>query len=332
MGIAVLYVLLSATSFALNQASVRRGMLTGSALQGVYTSAWIGVAFLILAAAASTQLFDAAELPARSYLLLGVAGVNHFILGRYCNFRAVGALGANRARAVIEINLPYSVLLAIPLLSETVTPLMWGGMALVMAGPLVVLRRQAPRRAPAAEHDRTPATSAAVQGGSDPTVAAPVEGGPPTESLNQGPPVKYAEGYLFGVLNAVSFGTSPLLIRSALADSGLGILGSLVAYAAAATVLIPVLVLPSVRRNLGGLDRLSGRWFMVGALAVVVAQMFRYMALSVAPVTVVAPLLRAGGLVLLPVSFLVNRQTESFEPRVLIAIAISLAGSLLIVL
>ena len=62
------------------------------------------------------------------------------------------------------------------------------------------------------------------------------------------------------------------------------------------------------------------------------AQLFRFMALSVAPVVIVVPLLRAGGVLVVPMSYLINRKIESFEPRVMAAIALSLAGAILLVL
>ena len=322
--LAVVYVLLSSMSFAMNQAGVRRGMLRGSALQGVYISIWIGVPVLIISAAVSTQLFRAGDLEPRSYLLLVAVGVNHFIIGRYCNHRAIGAVGANRNRTIVGANVPFSILLAVVLLGEEVTQWMWVGMALVLAGPAIVFRRQSsatpPRTSPQSVH-------AAAGASAEAPAAGAVQGAEP-----EAPPPRFVEGYAFGLLNAISFGISPLLVRSALGGSGLGVLGSLVAYSAASVVLVPLLALPMVRANLHRIDAVTSRWFMVSAVSVVLAQMFRYLALSVAPVTVVLPLMRAGSVLLLPVSYVFNRRIESFEPRVLVGIFISITGSLLVVL
>ena len=300
-------------------------MLRGSALQGVYMSIWIGVPVLIVSAAVSTQLFRVGDLEPRSYLLLVAVGINHFIIGRYCNHRAIGAVGANRNRTIVGANVPFSILLAVVLLGEEVTRWMWVGMALVLAGPAIVFRRQSPvvqpRTAPHSAH-------AAAGASAEAPVAGAVQGAEPQAP----PPPRFVEGYAFGLLNALSFGISPLLVRSALGGSGLGVLGSLVAYSAASVVLVPLLALPTVRANLHRIDAVTGRWFMVSAVSVVLAQMFRYLALSVAPVTVVLPLMRAGSVLLLPVSYVFNRRIESFEPRVLVGISVSIVGSLLVVL
>ena len=321
--IAVVYALLSEMSFALNQASVRRGMLRGSALQGVYTSVLIGVPLLVVSAVASTQLFRTSELDARSYLLLVAAGVNHFIIGRYCNHRGIGALGANRNRTIVGANVPFSILLAVVLLSEEVTLLMWAGIGLILVGPAIIFRRQSSVPAQPQPAGRNHGAQAV---GSGPSAVISAGRGATPE-----PSPRYVEGYVFGLLNAASWAISPLLIRSALADSGLGVLGSLVAYSAAAAILLPLLVLPMVRANLHRIDAGTSRWFLLSAVSVVMAQMFRYLAFSVAPVTVVLPLMRAGSFLLLPVSYVLNRQIESFEPRVLAGIFISIIGSLLVV-
>ena len=322
--LAVVYVLLSSMSFAMNQAGVRRGMLRGSALQGVYMSIWIGVPVLIISAAISTQLFRAGDLEPRSYLLLVAVGINHFIIGRYCNHRAIGAVGANRNRTIVGANVPFSILLAVVLLGEEITRWMWVGMALVLAGPAIVFRRQSPVAQPHASPQ-------GVHGAAGASAEAPAAGAV-QRAEPEAPPPRFVEGYAFGLLNAISFGISPLLVRSALGGSGLGVLGSLVAYSAASVVLVPLLALPTVRANLHRIDAVTSRWFMVSAVSVVLAQMFRYLALSVAPVTVVLPLMRAGGVLLLPVSYVFNRRIESFEPRVLVGIFISIVGSLLVVL
>ena len=318
IGLGVLYAVLSTFSFSINQVSVRRGMLAGSAIQGVYVSVLAGTPILLLIALATTQLFRVSDLSGTSYAWLAAAGVAHFLFGRYTNYRTVGALGAIRARPIIQMSFLVSIGFAALWLKEEITTPMWLGIGLVAVGPMVLYRgrrRSAPVAPTSVPGQRSP-----------PPVVQP-------GSFMEPPRAKVIEGYFFGSLNAVVFGLTPLMVRQGLEDSeGLGVLGALVAYSAAAAVLLPTLAMPAVRRALAEIDRSSGRWFMSATMAVLMAQMFHFLALSVAPVSVVMPVQRAGSVFLLPMSFLINRQTESFEPRVLIAIAISITGSLIIVL
>ena len=54
-------------------------------------------------------------------------------------------------------------------------------------------------------------------------------------------PFRQAEGYFFGILGATAYGTSPIFIRAALVDNGLGVFGGLVSYSAAAVILVLML-------------------------------------------------------------------------------------------
>ena len=87
--------LLSAATFALNNASVRRGVLTGSVLQGMAITVPIGVPLFFIAAAATGSLDAVGGFPIKAVLALAAAGILHFVWGRYCNYRAMRAIGTN---------------------------------------------------------------------------------------------------------------------------------------------------------------------------------------------------------------------------------------------
>jgi drug/metabolite transporter (DMT)-like permease len=60
--------------------------------------------------------------------------------------------------------------------------------------------------------------------------------------------------------------------------------------------------------------------------------MFRFMALAVAPVAVVNPLMRTGSVFTLVLSFTINRHLEVINRRVVAGIIISVTGVMLIVI
>ena len=64
----------------------------------------------------------------------------HFVWGRYCNYRATRAIGTNLVAPIQQINLIFTLFLAIWLLGEQLTPLRILGIALVLLGPSVTLR------------------------------------------------------------------------------------------------------------------------------------------------------------------------------------------------
>ena len=77
--------LLAAVTFAFNNASARRGVLTASVAQGMAITVPIGVPIFLIAALAAGSLPAIAELSSRSLLYLAGAGIIHFVFGRYCN-------------------------------------------------------------------------------------------------------------------------------------------------------------------------------------------------------------------------------------------------------
>ena len=315
--IGALFALLGAATFGLNDATVRRGVVTGSVVQGLAVTVPIGVPLFFLAALASGQLFDVGDLAGLSVLMLAGAGVAHFVWGRYCNYRAVKAMGGNRAGPVQQTSLLVALVLAVVLLDESVGWLRLVGILLIVAGPTIMVERQK-ASAPKAEAAATglPRVAGGSNGGDSAVVAKPVF----TPRL--------AEGYTFALLSALGYGVSPILVRAGIEESGLSLLGGLISYGAAATVVVLVILASSnLRSSVRQIEPSNLRWFVISGVAVFLAQMFRYMALAIAPVSVVASLMRLGLVFRVIFGYFLNRGYESFAPRVLLGIAISILGS-----
>ena len=234
-------------------------------------------------------------MPLDSTLVFAATGGSHFIVGRYANYRALGAIGTNLAGPVLQFNLVVSLVLAIAFLGETLTVLRILGIVLIVVGPVVASRdsgRAAPRPA---------------QTGFTP---------------------KLAEGYAFAVLAALCYGASPVLLRYAARGLGLsaglagGVLGS-----ASALVVVPFVLLASGQwRQMRSLSPQATKWFLFSAVMVYVSQIFYYMAISLAPVTVVAPIAALSNVIRIYFSRWLNPEHEVFDPRVLIATAVSFLG------
>src|SRR5690606_10426940 len=131
------------------------------------------------------------------------------------------------------LGLPYSVIIAYLFLDEGITAPMVVGILMIIVGPAIMVER---RKRPAA-----PATAPVVgtaPGGSA-AAEAPVAGSTATASLAAGFQLRQLEGYIYAITAAACYGTSPVLIRSALeGESGVSILGGMVSYIAAAGLLL----------------------------------------------------------------------------------------------
>jgi drug/metabolite transporter (DMT)-like permease len=242
-------------------------------------------------------------------LVMAATGVLHFICGRYCNYRSVKAIGANLSGPVVQLSLVVSLFLAITALQEGLTPLRVVGIVLVILGPALMHRR-----------DATP--SARIDAGA-------AAGG---RSVAAGPPPfrpRYAEGYLFGLLAAACYGVTPILIRivverGSLADS---MAAGFLSYCAATAVIALTMLWPGRLRHVLAIDPVPAKWFVASGVLVTVSQMFLYLALAVAPVSVVMPVLQLHLVFRYILARLVNPHHEMFGGMMMLATAISIAGA-----
>jgi len=305
---------LSAATFAFNNASLRRGVLTGSVAQAMAITVPLGLPIFFVAALLSGTLWVLTDFSRNAVMLLSAAGVVHFLWGRYCNYRATRAVGTNLAAPVQQVNLIVSLGLAIIVLGETLTPLRILGIALVLLGPYYALRSE---RKPVAETVTEAATSTPEN---------------EIEDKDKPPPFqpKYAEGILFGLLSATGYGSSPILIRLALEDKGLpaSLPGGLIAYIAATAVLALFLLWPGRLRHALDVKPESAKWFTISGVLVCISQMFLFMAQSIAPVAVTAPISRLSILFRLYFSRLLNPQHEVFGGQMIVGTIVSLLGAL----
>ena len=71
--------------------------------------------------------------------------------------------------------------------------------------------------------------------------------------------------------------------------------------------------------------------FLAAGFFVFAAQMFRFIALSLAPVAVITPLQRMGAIFVLGLSWAINRHLEKITWQVVAGLLISVAGAVLLV-
>ena len=313
-----LLALVSAFSFSVNFILVRRGFADAgaTAAQGAFITVLLGVPFGLAAVVITGQLFNFDQISLDGYLLLAAAGIVHFGIGRYCNYRGIAAIGAPRAATIQAIAVPYSVLMAMVLLGERPTILMFVGIALILGSPALMIDR-GKRPAPAAEP---------AQGSAASTGAATASARPAVE-------MRMVEGYTFSLLASVGYGSSPILIRAALEDAtGVAAVGTFIAYVGASAVLMATLALPAQRHLIGTINVRYMRLFGGAGFSVFMAQLLRFFALSIADVSIVNPLMRMIGVFTLILSYLVNRRLEHITLGVVLGVLVSFGGSALLVI
>lgn len=297
----VLFGVLAAASFGFNNASARRGVLSGGPIQGLVISMPIGVVSFAGLAWLFGQWSEASAIKPAEVGFLAAGGFMHFVWGRYCNIRSLAAVGSNLAGPVQQAQLLLSLALAVALLGETLTPFKVLGIVLVVSAPAYILRARA--------RARRRESAAAADGKAAFTP-------------------RMAEGYLFALLAAIGFGTSPVLVKAGLETNGLSLVGGFISCVAASAAVVLLLLIPSQLLEARAMNRQSLKWFTFAGVGVTVSQLFRYLALGMAPVTIVQPLQSMSLLFRMIFGYFINRQHEEFDRHVIIGIIVSFLGAI----
>jgi drug/metabolite transporter (DMT)-like permease len=292
--------ILSAATFALTNATGRRGVITGTPIQGMVISMPVGLLLFVSLAFATGALQNFGRFTGATLGALSAAGVLHFVFGRYCNFRASQAAGVNLTAPVMQLNSVVTLALAVLVLREPCTMLQVAGAALMVAGSLLTqIASQPPRFA------KAPADVPAFR-------------------------PRAAVGFFFALMAALAYGTSPIIVRQALQDAGplSGVIGGSVAYGAAtAAVALGLVLIPSVRRNVMKVSGQNALWFTYSGIFVAAAQGFLYSALAIAPIMLVAPLLQLSLVFRFLFSALFNPHHEVFGFLVVFGSVVSILGA-----
>ena len=295
-----LLALASAATFGLNNAAVRRGVLTATVLQAMAITVPMGLPLFLLACILFGGFHSLNEFSTSQWWWMVSAGIVHFIIGRYSNYRSIRAMGANLSSPIQQLSVPISVILAMIFLNEVITPVRILGFILVMLGPAIMLKRKK---------------------------------GTGTQKTKSGFEPQYAEGFLWGGVSAVAYGASPLFIMMGLESDGTmidSIAGGLISYSSATLVIITLILVLGGRKYMAGMGETAPKWFALSGFIVFFSQIFRYMSLAIAPVTVVVPIQRLSPVFRVIFGWLINRDHEFFGFWVLFGIFLSMFGAVLL--
>jgi drug/metabolite transporter (DMT)-like permease len=320
----ILYAALGAFTFALNNVAMRRGVVTGSVLQGMAVTVPIGGLSFLIMTLAFGELDELVAVPMVALAWLAGQGIVHFVLGRYCNYKSNQLMGVNLAAPVVQLQVPFAMMLAVAMLHEEFTALQVIGSVLMLGGSFVTQTRSGKRRNKAA----APVARAMPVAGlsAQPEPAGPVPGSEPVFRP------RVFSGYLFGLGAAICYGSSPLMARQAFLDApGIGSAAAgCLAYAAATLFFSLVLLKPGSWGEIRRMSRENLPWFLSSAVLVAVSQAFVYASLAVAPLMVVTPILQLSLVFRLFLSQCINRDYEVMNAAVLIGAFTAVLGSILV--
>jgi drug/metabolite transporter (DMT)-like permease len=230
-------------------------------------------------------------------LLLGAAGITHFVIGRIFNWHAIRIIGAARASQITKTELVFAMFLGFILLSEPISMSKLLGAAVIFTGTLIITRSQ-------------------VKGALTPDVSFE----------------NFGRGVLFGLGAAVAWGSSPILVREGVRSLGSPIAGTMISGIFAVVCFITLL---GARRKLLGIRNIPKAAIppiMILGIMSSIANVSRYIALELVPVTIFAPILGTAPLFTLILSYIFMKRTELLNLRVGVAAAFTIGGTYILLL
>lgn len=293
----ITFSLLSAAFFSLNAAAARRAVLFGTVLMGLAITVPMGVPLFYLLALLTGEAHLIFGFPAEALLWFAAAGIVHFVCGRYCNYSAAGAIGTNLSAPIMQCEVLVTLILAIVILGENLTPLRILGIALLVIGPSLVINRDS-------------------------------SNGRKDASFQP----RYLEGYTMAMLAAVAYGFSPVFIGLGLkATGGTGVIaGGVVSYVAASAIVGVIFLFADKRHRQFSAAKGAMGWFIFAGVTVFLSHAFRYAAIALAPVSIVTALQRLSSIFRIYFGWIINRDHEVFDSSVILATVISMLGALVL--
>ncbi|MFC1979426.1 DMT family transporter [Chloroflexota bacterium] len=288
--------ILGALAFATSVFVLRRAVLNVSdATVGVVVSVAIGLPFFILILVSLGQVKSIVSLPWQSYAWLSAAGIVHLVIARSLLYRCVQIYGANVSQVLLNSSPFFTVIFGVSLLNE---PLTWNivtGVLLIVCGIMVI--------------SLNPQMLRSGQG------------------LISGIPRK---AFLLGISVGLCVGISPILIRIGLSGQTSPVVGVFISYTAAIVILGLSLVNRDRRVAISNMKIGTIGLFILSGLFISATQLARFTALSMAPASIVEPIIATSPVFVLTFSFLFNRKLEVFSAPVIVGTIAVIIGAILI--
>ena len=291
---------MSAVAFAANDTALRRGILFASVYKSIIITVPIGLPVFLLAITLTNSWSGFRALEPAQFLFFGSAGIIHFIFGRYFGYKTIESVGATQAGPIVQLGLLISVFFAYHLFDEEITNTHIIAIFLIILAPMIILLG----------HEGDKFTRSGIE-------------------------MKYKAGLFWGLSCAICYGISPLLVKSGFSNYSLEItiLAGFISYISAIFSLILIMTFTRVRiRDVIEMDKSALKWFTITGFLGSSAQLLRYIALGLIPISIVEPIHRTSVIFRVIFGFIINRNHEIINIRVLLGVALSIIGMYLLIL
>ncbi|MFC2060309.1 DMT family transporter [Chloroflexota bacterium] len=135
MEIGLMFALLSSACFGVSQVAVRRGVHNaGESLSAALLSVFVGTLLLLALLLFTGEWGKIWSLSWQGFVLLGLAGIIHYVVGRFLNYSSIRIIGANKTVGITRTSIFYAVIFGVIFLQESITLLLVLGVLCIAAG------------------------------------------------------------------------------------------------------------------------------------------------------------------------------------------------------
>jgi len=290
--------LIASVSFAAGIVLVRKTAgEAGESFSVTALSIFTGIPFFAIAILISGEWSKLLDISGKALGLLAAAGVIHFIIGRLLAYNSYRLIGANRAAPFTMTNRFYTVLFSVLFLNERLTVFIVLGVLCMFAGSFLISQEK----------------------------KSTFEKKEKKLSRDE------VKGILLALGAALCWGITPVLIKPGVEEIGSSSAGAFVSYATAAIVMGLLLLNRPRRMRLTQLPvKKSILPMTMAGLFTAGGQLLYYTALGHSPASIITPLLSIQILFIFIFSFLINRRSELFTPKVILGMGATVLGTFLL--
>ena len=139
-----------------------------------------------------------------------------------------------------------------------------------------------------------------------------------------------SKGVLLGLGAGMCWGLTGILLRPALQEIVSPFVGVLISYGTAFVIMVGLLFRKGHREKLVQLNRSVLTPIAIAGALTSCANLFKYTAFSLSPVSLVVPVVSTTIIYVLLFSFLLNRKIEVFTPKVITGMLLGAAGTFIL--
>ena len=271
--------------------------------------------------------FDPQEISTEVILLLVIVGLTNYVGGRYFIWKSIGAIGANRGNILGASQIVYAVVIAIIFLNERMDPVSGLGVGLVILGIVVISYRGKKNQVTGSNGDSSSKNDANAAGATSSSSSSSVITGLTSRQMRT--------GLVYGLVGGFFWGVTQDLMQIVITLYKDPIGATFFTYVTSLIGMVPIVLLTRNRSGIGGSrplfgDRKSFIFIAIAAILGSFGQYYRYAALQILPVTVVATINGTNPMLTLILSYFLIRQVELIDRRTILGIVSSVLGVVLV--